>query len=64
MSAAPTISATAWTSTADLYVDFDVQMSATTPLANGNKYGSMTCVKFSTIEYICAYLEVEGTGAI
>ena len=39
-------------------------MSATTPLANANKYGSMTCVKFSTNQYICAYLEVEGTGAI
>ena len=24
----------------------------------------MTCAKFATSEYICAYLEVEGTGAI
>ena len=46
-----------------MYVDFDVSLTATTALVASNKYGSMTCAKFATAEYVCAYLEVVGDGA-
>ena len=61
---AQTLGITAWTSTDTVYVDFDVSLTTTSALAASNKYGSMTCAKFATAEYVCAYLEVAGSGAI
>ena len=40
-----------WTSTADIYVDFDMKITSDAALASGKKYAIVTCAKFATANW-------------